>query len=271
MYYTSTNKIRNGKLTSKNGFQIRNIDVSKKLKVYAPEYSLPMRLAISLLKDINGNIKLDIPIEGNLRDPNYKLRKTIWTVFKNLIFKAAASPYKVIADNFGSKKGGFKEISFTLLSKNLEKLELKKIDDLASFLIDKPGLHLTLLFQPAEVKEIQQVSVREMKKRFLGINAAILTPENDNQIKSLSNSDPDFVGYVNKQGSLDGDIVDKCVQSYGKGADDISSLNTARIEMMVAYFRSKHPQLLPRITITSGITKGSTNKPVFLVSFRSED
>lgn len=271
MYYTCTSQIRNGLLTSKNGIQIRRIDVSEKLKVYAPEYSLPMRLAISLLKDINGNINLDIPIEGNLKDPDYKLGKTIWKVFKNLIFKIAASPYKIMADKFGSTEGGFKEISFAFLSKDLEDAELKKVDNLASFLIEKPGLELTFLFQPADAKEIKLVSVKEIKKRFLGISSATLTPENEFKINALTNNDSFFVAYVNKQNSSAADIVDKCVQVYGKGAVDISSLNAARREMLVGYFQSKYPQLLPRITVTSDIPVEGNKNPVFQVLFITGD
>lgn len=271
MHYISTNQIRNGILTSKNGIKIRRINVSKKLKVYAPEYSLPMRLAISLLKDINGNIKLDIPIEGNLRDPNYKLGRTIWNVFRNLIFKIAESPYKILANKFGSTKGNFKEIYFAFLSKNLEDAELKKIDNLASFLIQNPELNITFSFQPADTKEIKLASVREIKKRFLGITSAAPTPENEYQINALTNKDSVFVAYVNKQNPLSANIVDKCVQSYGKGADDIRLLNAARMEMMVAFFQSKYPQLLPRITVTSNIPEESNKKPVFRVLFITED
>lgn len=103
MYYKSATQIRNGMLTSQNDFKIRNIDVSRKLKVYAPEYYLPLRLAISILKDVHGDVQMEIPITGNLKDPNYKLGKTIWKAFKNLIFKIAASPYKILTKNSAKK------------------------------------------------------------------------------------------------------------------------------------------------------------------------
>ncbi|MFN8135506.1 MAG: DUF748 domain-containing protein [Bacteroidales bacterium] len=76
LYYYSTNTISNGQLKSTNVMSIKKIEVSRKLND-KPLYALPLRLAIAILRDRKGNIDLDIPVEGNLKDPTYKIGKVI--------------------------------------------------------------------------------------------------------------------------------------------------------------------------------------------------
>ena len=46
---------------------------------------LPIKLAVSLLKDRNGVIDLDLPVGGSLDDPTFRIGPIIWKVFVNLI------------------------------------------------------------------------------------------------------------------------------------------------------------------------------------------
>ena len=47
--------------------------------------SLPVKLAIALLKDRNGRILLDVPVQGRVDDPKFRLGKVIWGVIENLL------------------------------------------------------------------------------------------------------------------------------------------------------------------------------------------
>jgi hypothetical protein len=58
---------------------------------------VPVRLALALLKDRNGVILLDVPVEGNLDDPEFHLGKVIWRTVLNLLVKVATSPFKALA------------------------------------------------------------------------------------------------------------------------------------------------------------------------------
>src|SRR5208337_127531 len=53
---------------------------------------LPVRLAVALLKDRKGEIKLDLPVTGSLDDPKFSVWHIIVHIFVNLIAKAATSP-----------------------------------------------------------------------------------------------------------------------------------------------------------------------------------
>ena len=72
-------------------------------KVASPEATtLPVSLAVSLLKDRRGQIKLDIPVYGTLDDPEFSVWKIIWKVMENLLIKAAASPFSLLGAVFGA-------------------------------------------------------------------------------------------------------------------------------------------------------------------------
>ena len=58
--------------------------------------SLPVGLAISLLKDRKGEIHLDLPVSGSLDDPSFKVGKVVLQTLVNLLEKAATSPFALV-------------------------------------------------------------------------------------------------------------------------------------------------------------------------------
>jgi Domain of Unknown Function (DUF748) len=63
--------------------------------------SLPIRLATSLLKDKNGVIDLDLPVEGTLDDPKFKIWPVVWKVVGNVLTKLITAPFAAIGALFG--------------------------------------------------------------------------------------------------------------------------------------------------------------------------
>ena len=63
--------------------------------------SLPVKLAVALLKDRNGVIDLDIPVSGTLDDPTFRLGPIIWKVFVNILEKAVTAPFALLGSLFG--------------------------------------------------------------------------------------------------------------------------------------------------------------------------
>jgi hypothetical protein len=58
---------------------------------------IPVRLALALLQDKDGVILLDVPVEGKLDDPDFKLGKVIWHTVLNVLVKVATSPFRALA------------------------------------------------------------------------------------------------------------------------------------------------------------------------------
>ncbi len=113
-------------------------------KVDSPDATkLPVALAVSLLKDRHGQIKLDIPVTGSLDDPEFSAWRIIVKVLKNLLSKAATAPFALI----GSLFGGGEELSYIEFDEGLAVLgegNMKKIDTLSKALAERPALKIDL-------------------------------------------------------------------------------------------------------------------------------
>jgi hypothetical protein len=114
-------------------------------KVNSPDATkLPVRLAIAILKDRDGKIKLDVPIEGSLGDPQFHLGKVISRAVMNIIVKIATSPFSVLGALFG---GGGEELGyqdFAPGSAVLQTNEMAKLDGLVKGLYERPALQVAI-------------------------------------------------------------------------------------------------------------------------------
>jgi hypothetical protein len=131
---TAQNRVRIDQLTF--GDQIDSPSATK----------LPVRLAVALLKDSNGQIDIDLPISGSLDDPQFSVGGVLARVFVNLISKAVTSPFALLASAFGG--GGSEELAhaeFNAGSALLTPATKARLDTLAKALLDRPALKLDII------------------------------------------------------------------------------------------------------------------------------
>jgi hypothetical protein len=103
---------------------------------------LPVRLGAALLKDLDGKIVIDVPVEGSLDDPNFRIGKVVWRVIGNLLTKAAVSPFSLVGSMFG---GGGEELSYQEFAPGAVAplpTEERKLETLVKALTNRPGLSL---------------------------------------------------------------------------------------------------------------------------------
>jgi uncharacterized protein DUF748 len=134
-------KLQNRKLAAENRFLIDQFEFGDKVES-KDATKLPVRFAVSLLRDKDGLIDLDLPIEGSLDDPKFRLGKVIWKVLGNLIGKAATAPFALLGKLFGGKGEELSSIDFADGRDVLDEAAIKKLDALAKALADRPGLKL---------------------------------------------------------------------------------------------------------------------------------
>ncbi len=106
--------------------------------------SLPVRLGVALLKDTDGKIVIDVPVQGSLDDPSFGVGRVVLRVIVNLLTKAAVSPFSLLGAAFG---GGGDELAFQEFapgSTALQPAELKKLETMTKALANRPGLSLAL-------------------------------------------------------------------------------------------------------------------------------
>jgi hypothetical protein len=104
---------------------------------------LPIKLAVSLLKDRNGVITLDLPVGGSLDDPTFHLGPLIWKFFVGLMTKIVTAPFAAI----GALFGGGPELSYLDFPAGIATLnpaQIEKLSKLSSALVERPQLKLDI-------------------------------------------------------------------------------------------------------------------------------
>jgi uncharacterized protein involved in outer membrane biogenesis len=105
---------------------------------------LPVRLAIALLKDSSGKIVIDLPVQGRLDDPDFRVGRVVLRVIVNLLTKAATAPFAVLGSMFGGGSQQLDQIDFAPGVSTLTATETSKLDVIVRALVARPGLNLDL-------------------------------------------------------------------------------------------------------------------------------
>ncbi|SFI19027.1 DUF748 domain-containing protein [Nitrosomonas sp. Nm34] len=134
--------IEKGELKAKNKIFLDQLALGDKTD--SPEaVSLPLHLAISLLKNRHGEIDIRLPLKGSINDPEFSLTGIIWTAFVNLITKAATAPFTLLSSLMGDEEE-LSQISFPSGYPTLQPEAEKSLQALAAALLDHPALKLEI-------------------------------------------------------------------------------------------------------------------------------
>ena len=132
----------NRKLTASNSIFIDQFELGE--RVDNPNaVSLPLELAVALLKDSSGKIKLDVPITGSLDDPKFSVGHIVADALMNVISKVVTSPFRALGSIIGSEKD-LSAISFAAGNSSLDKQQQAKLDSLSKALNKRPILNLDI-------------------------------------------------------------------------------------------------------------------------------
>lgn len=106
---------------------------------------LPVKLAISLLKNTRGEIDVNLPVSGSLSNPEFSVGGLIWHAVLNLIAKAVTSPFMLLANAFGGGGEDLGYVEFAPGSYELDDAQQKKLDTVVKMLTEKPSIRLDLI------------------------------------------------------------------------------------------------------------------------------
>jgi hypothetical protein len=135
--------IDGGELVAQNSIVIQRIRLGEKVD-YPGAMNLPLGLAIALLQDPSGQINVDLPVRGNVNDPEFSVGGVVLRAFANLITKAATSPFRLLGGLVGADSENFDRIEFEPGQADLTPPEREKLGQLGSALAMRPALGLTV-------------------------------------------------------------------------------------------------------------------------------
>ena len=170
------------KLNAKNVLVLEQFTLGE--RVDSPDaVKLPIRLAIALLKDRNGKIELDVPIEGNLDDPQFHFGKVIFHVLGNMITKLVTSPFSALGAVFGGKGEEVSYQDFAPGSTQLQQANLEKLDTLLHGLEERPGLQLEIEGSYDPVGDLEELRRQKLQAKFRRQKWAILPKSEQARLK----------------------------------------------------------------------------------------
>jgi len=106
--------------------------------------NLPLGLAIALLKDSNGQIDIDMPVKGNIDDPDFSYGGVVWGAIGNMITGIVTAPFRMLGAMLGVSEDELKSIDFDKGSPKLITTEYEKLDNLNKILSKRPGIKLSI-------------------------------------------------------------------------------------------------------------------------------
>ncbi|MEN9479438.1 MAG: hypothetical protein RLZZ298_833 [Pseudomonadota bacterium] len=158
-------KLENNQLAAENHLFLDQFTFGD--KVESPDATtLPVNLAISLLKNNRGEIDLNLPISGSLDDPQFSVGGLVVKVIVNLFVKAVSSPFALL----GSMFGGGEELSnveFAAGRASLNDAAGKKLEALAKALNERSALKLEITGRAdpeADKEGIKRVAIERAAK-----------------------------------------------------------------------------------------------------------
>lgn len=138
--FRSQNVIKNRNLSGTNHLDVFEPQVEKKLKELQPEFKIPLKLGLYVLKDKKGHVKIDLPVKGSIDDPDFSYRKIIMKTLGNVLLKVVTAPFSFLS-------GGGDNLEYI----NIEPLQMEfsseqyaKFDKLSDMLRDKPDMKVAL-------------------------------------------------------------------------------------------------------------------------------
>ena len=173
-------QIQKRQLKADNKVVLRQLRLGE--KVDSPEsIGLPLKLAVAILRDVDDNIDIDLPLSGSLDNPEFSIGPIIWQAFVNLLQRAITAPFSVLGNLLGGDGASLGEVPFALGSTELSPAARDNLGKLEKVLSARPALQL-------EVRGLSDAKADRAALQRQKVDAAIaqrLQGRKDSRIEAL--------------------------------------------------------------------------------------
>ncbi|MGH8298251.1 MAG: DUF748 domain-containing protein [Steroidobacteraceae bacterium] len=162
-----TYKVDHGRLDADHRIVINQLQLGE--RVASPHaIKLPLRLAVALLKDRNGVIRLGLPVTGSLNDPQFSLGPLIGKALLNVLTKAVTAPFAMLGRLFGGGSD-MNRIDFAPGSATLLPAARGQVAALAKALAQRPQLQLQVPAVFAPDVDRPALAQRQLRHELLAL------------------------------------------------------------------------------------------------------
>nr|WP_314903790.1 DUF748 domain-containing protein [uncultured Campylobacter sp.] len=145
-------EVADSKLKGSNIVNLDTLTLGEKVES-KDAVDLPLSLAISILSDQNNQINIDLPVEGDLNDPDFKYGGIVWAAVKKLFADITLAPFRFLGNALGLGSEDLSTIDFMAASNELIVSEQAKIGDFIKLTSAKPKMKLSITPVYADVDE----------------------------------------------------------------------------------------------------------------------
>jgi hypothetical protein len=235
--------VNNGFIDSKNNLLIIDPRISDRQKMNGSKW-LPLKFAMFFVRERGNVIDYDVPIKGNLKDPNFKIKDVVLDIITNTFVKPVTPVYRYqiktlenAIENSLSMKWVFKEAK-------LKEDQLEFMSDMADYLKDNPETSLTIKSYNYIEKEKEYIALFEGKKQFMQNKCDLpknLSTSDSIKIDQLSIKDDALNKYLRQQvkDSLVFTTQELCIKLVGQNFinEKFEDLKRRRFEFVRTFFK----------------------------------
>ncbi len=166
-------RIEKGQLNAENKLLLEDLQLGEQVDS-KDAVDLPIRLAVALLKDTQGNIDIQLPVQGDLNNPEFSVMPIVWQTLRNLVLRAAQAPFKFIAGLVGGGDVDLSQVQFAAGSDELDGAAQKTLDTLAAALKERPVLRLEVEGMSAAASDGPLLAEQRLEREYQSTQYKIL-------------------------------------------------------------------------------------------------
>lgn len=242
-------RVRNSIISSDNHLVILDPRLNEKVRRKDTRW-IPMPLIFFFIRERGNVIDYEIPITGNLKDPNFKVKDVLFDLLENILVKAPTTPYRMEVKNVEVEIEKAISLNWQMRNSTLLNKQEKFLEKMVDFLKENPNASIKVYPMHYTLKEKEYLLFFQAKKKyFLAINqkkSNAFTEDDSLMVEKMSVKDPAFMSYLNKQVNdpLVFTVQEKCTRIIDPPVLELkfAQLNENRYKIFMAFFKEEQVQ-----------------------------
>lgn len=256
--FRSQNIIKHRYLDGTNHLDMYEPTVDKKLGELKPEFKIPLKLGLYVLKDKKGHVKIDLPVKGSIDSPDFSYRRIVMKALGNVLLKVVTAPFSFLSG--GGQ--GLESIDIEPLQREFTSEQYAKLDRLADMLRDKPAMKAVLTQRIDYSAALRTQARNNLKMEYY--NFIRRQADTSAAYRPLTMLDYERVQHLDFKSEAVTDFADSLLRLRGT---DPSKLNASQktmalyeeraAEQLVRMFERRNAAVVRYLTETRGISAAS--------------
>ncbi len=240
-------RVVNGMVNSSNHLVIVDPRTTKRLKNKDTKW-IPVPLIMAFVRERGNVIDYEIPVTGNIKNPEFHFKDAIFDLIDNIFVKPATIPYRMEVKSTENEIEKSLSLKWQTRNDILESKQEKFIDRMVDFLKDNPNAIVDVYPQHYITKEKEYILLFEAKKKYFfhanHRSPLTFTESDSEEVAKMSIKDNSFIKYLNTH--LNGaknifTVQEKCTHLIDANIVNAkyAALNEQRMHVFLAEFKDK--------------------------------